>query len=334
MIPIWKDHYFDIGRADSVEYSVLLKDGTSIYEGIAYKRPNDPAVFVKINDIVADYLANTLPTESQIATNATAMEIEVTVVADGKNLTETFRYDWSYEDYEGSSANVPICKFVDNRQPIIISTYSTESVRADFVYENGDTSYLMLPISKSRDFNIDYDNSFAKSALGKASANGLIDLREIPNLARVTANGYTYEVVGTCYRYALYYINARGGWDTLLIRGAYSVKDAIVRHNYTRDTTYRVLGESVAFARNKCNMSNDITRTYTLHTGRLTDEESARMHHLVESPEVLLYDLVEGRFIPVVLNDAELTHKTYKGNGGKFNDYEINAEVARTMTRR
>ena len=73
---------------------------------------------------------------------------------------------------------------------------------------------------------------------------------------------------------------------------------------------------------------------WTLRTGILTDGQSARMHHLLNSPQVYLCDLDEGRFFPVVLTDDTHDRQSYKGNGRRPNQYNFNAQLAQERFRR
>ena len=72
----------------------------------------------------------------------------------------------------------------------------------------------------------------------------------------------------------------------------------------------------------------------TLHTSWLSDDESSRMHHLLNSTEVYLFNLEKQEMIPVVLKNTITEYKTYKGNGGKLVNYAIEVEFANERTRK
>ena len=71
-----------------------------------------------------------------------------------------------------------------------------------------------------------------------------------------------------------------------------------------------------------------------LHTSWMSDESSLRMHHLMNSIDVYLYDIVTGQMIPVVVDDMECKYKTFKGEGGKMVNYAINVTIAHDRIRR
>ena len=66
----------------------------------------------------------------------------------------------------------------------------------------------------------------------------------------------------------------------------------------------------------------------------MTEAEASKMHHLLESTNVCLWDNVEGVMRPVVLTDNNVAHKTYKGEGRNLIRYTITAELARDRQRR
>ena len=69
-----------------------------------------------------------------------------------------------------------------------------------------------------------------------------------------------------------------------------------------------------------------------MHTGLLNDDEASRMHHLLNSTEVYLYNMNSGEMIPVTLNNTQTEYKTHKGNGAIT--YTIEATLAQDRIRR
>lgn len=139
-----------------------------------------------------------------------------------------------------------------------------------------------------------------------------------------------YEIVGTCWEYMLAYVNAFGAWDTLLVEGATKQTD-----EYTRTTFKQAYRTSAsAMPRGTVVIQNDIEKKYTLVTGWLSDDQASRMHHLLGSTNVYLYDRVERRYIPVVLTNSSCEYKTYRNQGAHMVNYTIEATVAQNFTRR
>lgn len=300
--PIWKDYYVNLGTADSIEYQILC-DESLVYAGRAWKRPGQTDNIIRINDICADYLTNALPPLVNYAFASVGKSFSI--VGGGKKTDVSFLPDWSYEDgKEGSSA--PINRKVSPRQFLLYST--GEAKDAVLVVANG--------------------TSTTGITAGSAGV-GVLDLRMFANLNYIVVDGLRYDVTSGCERYCLYYVNAHGGWDSLLIEGNYSEVDNVARH--TREMEY---DNRDVKNRGAQNFVNEISKSLTLHTSWMSDDESSRMHHLLNSNEVYLYDIEKEQMIPVLLTNSTTEYKTYKGNGGKLVNYAIEVQFANGRVRR
>ena len=137
--------------------------------------------------------------------------------------------------------------------------------------------------------------------------------------------GRTYRVGGgVCNKHALYYVNAYGAWDTLVIQGKTDIFDGLTRY-----TTERVYDNSTPEARGEVNYATEIVRSYRFHTSPLPLAQSLGMHHLLNSPHVLVHDTVTGIVRPLVLTGNNTEHKQ-RG----LNQYTIEARLARNRVRR
>ena len=58
------------------------------------------------------------------------------------------------------------------------------------------------------------------------------------------------------------------------------------------------------------------------------------MHHLLNSTEVYLYDILKDQMIPVVLTNSTSEYKTYRNNGYKLFNYTIEVSYANDRIRR
>lgn len=144
------------------------------------------------------------------------------------------------------------------------------------------------------------------------------------------ANGIEYKTVSACEaRYSLYYINSYGGVDVMVFKGRSNKKtDNVTRFNYSRSFRNNTLEfENV-------NYMNEIKATWELQTGWLVDKQSKKMHELVESTCVYLYDAQEQVYIPVVMTDKTLEYKTYKNQNNRFYNYTIKVEESQSKERR
>lgn len=145
-----------------------------------------------------------------------------------------------------------------------------------------------------------------------------------------SAAGQYYKTISACEaRYSLYYVNSYGGVDVLPFKEkSWKKSDTVTRFNYSRSFRNNTLEfENV-------NYMNEIKASWELHTGWMSDESSQRMHELVESTIVYLYDAEEKTYTPVVMTDKKLEYKTYHNQGKKFYNYTVNVEESQSRERR
>lgn len=338
MQPIWKDYYVRLGSADSVDFRILAgEDDEVIYTGKAFKRPGQSVVEIRINDICADYLSNRLPAiEQTMFTKAGhPVTFKVQTLLDGEWDTideDKFINDWSYDyDYDPATMGMafPVNGRIDRNQWVVFSAYDADTITAEISLANGESFLAIIAVAISDDFDEDYNDNFSQSVRSAATGTAVFKLSNWGDIDKVTIGDKVFKVVNTCSRYALYYSNAYGGWDSLLIEGNHSEVDTLTR--WTREVEY---DNRNVQNRGRCNHVNEIAKSFTLHTSWLSDEQSARMHHLLNSTDVYLGDIATGAMIPVVLTDTQTEYKTYKGNGGKLVNYAINVTIAQERIRR
>lgn len=316
-IPIWKDTYLDVTSylTDGRASFTIKAGGTAIYTGTVTADPDGNAR-IRLNDIVADYMpAAVLPA---IADGLVPFRCLLTVTVEVPGMTTktyTFVNDWSYDDSldqsEAQLLNDPVRPLVDLRMPVL-AVANAEDYTIEYTYHSTSGT------SSGDDVTDDENQAFGVTPEIYGGEPGTLEV-----------NGLTYRVEDTCRRYALYYVNAFGGWDSLLLREVCTLTDGIARHTHKRE-----YDNSQAAARGTVNHANSITRRWQFHTDTLTDDEASRMYHLLESTQVYLYDLLELTFTPLVLTGSECVYKTYRNQGRKRATYVIDAEVARDFIRR
>lgn len=338
--PIWKDYFVSLGNLASASYQILV-GGTAIYNGKAYRKPGMTDNIIRINDICADYFKNTLPSLSQSEFSRLSFPITFDVKVWMQNEWVTvdsvaFDNNWSYDygyDPATMGLSFPINGKIDRRQPIFLSVYNASDVTVDVYFTDGTSLQVIIPIARTDDFDDSFNDDFSNESRGTASGVVTINPTEWETLSnkvdRVVVNGRTYQAEDSCARYVLYYVNAFGGWDSFLIEGNSLENDAITRH--LRSVVYDNRDIS---NRGDENYVNEITKGFRFTTGWLTDIESQRMHHLINSTCVYMYDLTYGEMIPVVLKDSSLEYKTYKTQGNRLVNYTILADVAQNRVRR
>lgn len=149
------------------------------------------------------------------------------------------------------------------------------------------------------------------------------------NSSRNVTTAFDNPIQTTCAQYALYYVNARGGWDAFVIQGTAKKKDAITQYtmdkafdNRTRDfETFRYISE--------------VKTSYELNTHYLSDEQASNLaKNLIGSNLVYLQDLVSGDVKPVLITDTTANYQTYQTNGKKMCQYSINVVESQSKIRR
>ena len=339
--PIWKDHFVTLGGGDVIPFRIRVQDesGDIIYNGKSHIKPGENTNSIRINDICADYLTNALPALSQAEFSALSFPlnfvVEAFLQADPEEVPQwevvdevQFMNNWSYDNsYNPATMGMsfPVNGHVDSRQWLFFSVYNAQSVTATFTFTDGTTSQVVFPV----EITAELSDELVRSLISAGSGTAGIDLSEWDNVASVTIGGKVFQVVTDCKEWVLYYVNAYGGWDSLLIEGNTIERDSLKRH--TREIEYDNRNIS---NRGTQNYVNEITKSFTLHTSWMSDAESLRMHHLLNSPEVYLFNINTGDMIPVVLNNTTTDYKTYKSNGGRLVNYTIEATIAQDRIRR
>lgn len=315
MTPIWKDFTVVLGSADSIAYTIET-DGVAIYSGIAVKRPGDTLTRATINNICAAYLHQTLPTLTLQGASAAPYVKTFDVKASGQLVTSIeFVMDYSY-DYgllgHAHSLSDPVDGVIDYRMPLLRT--------------NAEDSYMVH--RRNVTTGQAYNASLSDAKGNYVRITGTKDLN-FDITYEGTSDVTRYSVRDTCAKYALYYVNTFGGWDALVMQGTPKRSDDIKRYNVQKS-----YDNSESRARGLQNYANEITPKWALKTALLTDEQSARMHHLFGSTMVYLYDIEKAEALPVVITDNSIEYKTFKNNNRQRAQYTINVQLAAERLRR
>lgn len=317
MTPIWKDFTVVLGSADSIAYTIET-DGVAIYSGIAVKRPGDTLTRATINNICAAYLHQTLPILTLQGVSTAPYVKRFDVKASGQLITSIeFVMDYSY-DYGllgyAHSLSDPVDNVIDYRMPLLRTNY-TEGYRFRRVDLTTGQSFVGAISGNAKGNYVRLVNTYIDNDFTFASADD-VDIT-------------TYYIRDTCAKYALYYVNAFGGWDALVMQGTPKRSDDIKRYNVQKS-----YDNSESRARGLQNYANEITPKWALKTALLTDEQSARMFHLLGSTMVYLYDIEMAEVLPVVITDNSIEYKTFKNNNRQRAQYTINVQLAAERLRK
>ena len=315
--PIWKDYIYTVPiQAARVKYKIKY-NGNAIYKGWSYEM--DYTNQIIINEICRNYLSTNFPTAQNVwyqdynaeKTFDLCIGLGEDEEPDTKVADVKFIYDWSYdEDYtadpsEAWLAMEPLQNFYDTRQLHIFSV-NDEATLTDthsYSYVNTRTGRNLLCVK------------LPPSTAYLYSRNG--------NYRRV------FEIQANCgMRYCLYYVNSRGGWDSVLVDGNSLQTDKYSRNTFTQNYITPSIYRGVVEYR------NNIKETWTLYLRSLGDDKNPRFHNLFESTQVLLHDLETDEIIPVVIKSVEMQYKTRRNQNNKKNySYQILVESAQQKLR-
>lgn len=335
--PIWKDYFVELGSDDSYKYRIVIHETREvIYSGTAHRRPEDDECFIKINEICADYLKNELPAMTRSEFGEYPLILTFDVMIPSGQYWETiesipFYNDWSYDngyDPQVMGMSFPVNGEIDARQWLFLSALMSPGMIAEIHHKDGTIETKSFMSGNPGSYNDDFSDAWSKMVANIKTGVISFNIGDYDDVDYISIGNNIYRVVSSCAKYALYYVNAYGGWDTLLIQGNATEADDLKR--YTREMEY---DNRFVSNRGKQNYVNEITKTYTLNTGWLTDSQASRMHHLLNSTEVYLYDLATGDMIPVVLPATTTEYKT-RLSAERVINYTIQAEVAHNLIRR
>lgn len=323
IIPVWQNNLIELDSSlgNRVEYTLVDIDTNEvIYSGKVNKLPNGDTIGIDVTKIVGNYLKNpfpyiTLNTTNVFSINDYSKTVDIKV---GGNIVETVTVynSWGYKDLPYSNIiSDPIRKVADRRQFFVCSVYNPTAIFKNVEYRltNGTDSLYKYGISATH----------KKQTI-------LIDgtLRNYPQYNKLKVGNLTYDIIESCAEWCLYYSNAYGGWDSLLINGNSKKTDNISSQYYVQsynNNTYQF---------EKTKYLNVITPKYVLYTDYFNDDEQSRFHHLLESTEVYLHNLNTNEILPVNITNTSCDYTTFTNNGKKKWYNTINVEVAQERIRK
>ena len=172
-IPIWKDKFCNLGAVAS-QYFRIRVNSTTIYQGRAYRATSSGNLYIRINDICADYMAQKVPVLNPSSAAAGMFPVSFTVQKSSNGSswstveTVDFNDDWSYDNSFDPSSNgmsFPITGRIDLRQKIVQTRYASTGVTATARY-GSTTRSVSLSVIISTDFSAFY-NAVAAAGAGR-----------------------------------------------------------------------------------------------------------------------------------------------------------------------
>lgn len=334
-VPIWKDHFSNLGAVAS-QYFRIRVGGNTIYQGRAYRAASSGNLYVRINDICADYMAQTplgVPASTPAAVTF-PMSFIVQKSSDGGTWTSVetvaFNDDWSYDpsfDPSVQGMAFPITGRVDLRQMVYQTRYASGTVTVACNYQGTSRNVTSTTVSTgSTAIAVSLNHAGAQCQSFDVANNATYSGKTLTSFTMGLAS---YTVTTKCARYVLYYKNPFGGYDHLLIEGNAKKVRSVSRDTFTADY------DNTAQRREEWVFQGENSETWTLHTGLLADAESERMPYLLESTDVFFCDLVAPSvFIPAIIVTDSYDVKTYKSNGRQMTDYGFDVRIAQKQYRR
>lgn len=328
--PIWKPYQISIGleASQSVLFRVsLARDpgGQVLFTGRAYaKTPDAGDVKVVLNDVFANYVSMPFPQivagVHQFSKGGTrGFFVEAKENGQNWSVVESvfFAADWSYDDAKAWVNGKPLTavagRQVSANQYLFISVVECFGVKIHGTRKDGSTYVVSSTL-----FTTESTGTAAFRLSDFASEGDVLQVYCVVDTGEV-ATDLVFEV-GGCYRYSLHWVNERGGW----------MQTPLAAVKWGRDIERTLLdGEaSVEVIR------NGITKSATLCSPLMSDEESAAFADVVSSTNVVLYDSEKETWIPVVVTDTTMEIQQYRTNGAKMSKYTLAVQVAEKFERK
>lgn len=149
-----------------------------------------------------------------------------------------------------------------------------------------------------------------------------------PSKAKLTINNVTYDC-SYCGDFAVYYVNKYGGWNSFLFEGICKRADNLTDYRYSRS----VSNQTINFENNRYMV--EISPTYQLTTGWLSDEEAERLaSDLLPTTKLYLHNLITDEIRPAIITNSVAEYKTFRNNNKKFVQYTVSVQESQTRIRR
>ena len=310
--PTWQDVFVPIPRISddesNITYSVsVMNNKTSeyevVYRGNAVFTDKDPEI--NITEIVRDYVEDNIDIsgEAGYTQKMDLTKVMLNTGEEGDNLVASlyYYYDYSFDKDFKLTRNMPILNYFDVRQNIFLS----------FLNLSGETNIIRISASgRLLRLRLDTPGIF-HNKLAHHDGNIIVNAPD---------KSVTLTSKNTCAKYAIYYLNPLGGWDQLLIEGKVVKTIKLENKSYKRN-----FDNNTNEFENKHYLKN-LTTSYKLTTGYLTDAQAKLMPNLIETTKAYLCELDTNNYIPVLINTTSVDIKTYRNQGRKLFTYTIEVQ--------
>ena len=263
---------------------------------------------------------------------ASTAVLQYTITCDNATIFSGRAYRMPSEDNIRININ-KVCKdyLKQNLETILggSSSQTNDNACRDFVLKNsGGTTLETYRFLYDWDYDHNWNGGSAtlSEKINGHYASGQLKLSTSVNtggtVTTVSNNSSLYNKA-VCGDYILHFVGARGGWMSFCFEGRCTKTDGVKQ--YTYDKTFNNTTREFE----KANYLNEITTTYKLNTGVLTEEESALFaKHLGSSTKAYLQILSEGKIIPVLITDTSIQYK--QDTAGEIITYEVNVRESQS----
>lgn len=316
--PIWKDIYavIPVDTEEYVGYRYRI-NSNYVYQGYTYATGdsgNYGYIFPK--KVLKDYVTPTMDFDVDgIQNNNAHVTAYVTASLDSFDTETdyaTFKsyYDWSYQENTDRILSDPIIPLIDPKQRFVCSV----------IKRGSDSAFNSVGVS------------FAPTGSNTYTPTNYINTINIQvplnaNTATVTAGNDTlkYTVRNTCKPYCLYYLNQRGGWDSMVFQGK------IVESATNKINQYKREYNNLKRDFNTVDYLKQKTRKWKLTTDFLTDAQSKKMCNILDTTMAYLHDFNTDKIIPVNVTNNSYDVKTYRNQNRKFFTYTVEVSASQMI---
>lgn len=319
-IVAWKDtETFIPGTSSSYEVVSTDANGNLLFDERIYKAPDQAYFRINFNRLAESFLEPRDLSNSQ--SNIFSFN---TILREDGGYERLYSYrvldDWSYEDRDPRDRYVLSHPY---QKEVAIGSYLVFSTMND---EDGTTREAGLNVKEDP---IRLLESRSVEAGRYSDIMYLVDPLVITPCSTISAweggpQGffYDYKVIDNI-KYAIYYYNKFGGWDSFMIKGPVVPSVDATRNNYMNSR------------RNTRTYQVGVVDRYRVNTGILTDEESLAIAEIVSSPRVILHKIDRAStLIPVKASTNSVEKKTFRNQGHQFATYQFDLEADLNQIRR
>lgn len=274
-ISAWEDEFYTYTGSTEFVYFLYNDADELLYTGKAVARPDD-AIRINISALVRSYL------NSDLASSAFGNN--------GFNVGTTTMPNSVKEFY------------ITDEEDTVLETY---------VYLNCYDYITSFALIAGSGLDVPLSNPVNNhSVVGMYSFTSLYS--KTNNNVKTTIGNVLVTDTGWCGKAALYYSNAKGGWDSFLIEGNITKTDTYDKYSISSNWETKTLQSG------NRTLMNTITESWQLMTHMLKDSEMDKLaSNLFSSNNIYFHNLVTDTIVPVKITDTSVVYKTWQNNKRK-----------------